>query len=66
MISRNNRWFWKFEKSEPKNHQFLESQRPKEPTRLHERTVKDPEGFTRLSDLKQSENCGHVEYHPGI
>ncbi len=39
---------------------------PKEPTRLHERTGKDPEGFRRLSYLKQSENCGHVEYHPGI
>jgi len=65
LISGNNRWFWESDKSEPKNHRFPEVQRPPRTNRLQERSGKDPEGFRRLSGLKKSENCGHVEY-PGI
>lgn len=46
LISGNNRWFWEFEKSEPKNHRFPEFQRP---PKNQPGFTKEPEGTRRVS-----------------
>jgi hypothetical protein len=65
LIPGNNRWFWEFEKSEPKNHRFQEFQRPQRTNQASRKNRERTGGFKAVIFPKKSENCGHVEY-PGI